>query len=511
MPKKIKKLMVCLLAICLMAGNTIGVLAEVPYRSYNYSFEGTKTDSPPGYVPTETITGYDLGISHFRNPQDLFVDHNHNIYVMDTDNARVVVMDSDFNLIRVMDQFTYNGKPYQLRNPQGLFVSEKGEIFICSKERLKEDGSLDESGGEVIVCDENGVISRTYGKPVTPYLDESKVFAPKKVVVDSQDVLYVLSDNINEGIVQMDPAGNFLGFFGAEKVAMSAADIANYYWAKLFYSDAQWELATGLSFQPTEYSDMYIDDEDFIYTTNAYEKLETGQIKRLNPKGSNVLDATVKFGDLKETIKADETIVKQSFIDITADPEQFIFALDKNVGRVYVYNQSSELLMIFGDIGTRVGTFANPVSIENIDGKILVLDRDKANITVFEPTYYGEKVREGIMKYEKGLYEEALEPWREVRDMNSNYEYAYTGIGRAELLLEDYKTSMKDFKLANDRDGYSKAKKEDRTETARKNFTLIFVIVVLLIVALIVYSKTKTKIKAYFKNKFGRRKGGEMK
>lgn len=510
--KNFKKMLICLMVFTMVLASAVTVLADVPYYSYNYSFEGRKSDSPAGYLPEKVITGQDVGAAHFKNPNDIFVDVYGNIYVVDTDNKRIVVMDKDFNLIRIIDTFTNpDGTPYDMFMPMGIFVTPDGEYYIANRDRIDPNtGSVHKDGGEVVVCDENGVISKTFAKPVTPYLDKNRTFQPKKVVVDSQDVIYALSDNINEGIVSVDQENTFLGFFGSERVSMTAAQLADYYWRKWFLNDIQ--INQLISFQPTEYSNMYIDDKDFVYTSNAYEELSNSQIKRLNPNGTNVL-GSIKFGDLKETRDADDKVVKQSFIDITADDDGFFFCLDKNVGRIYVYNQDSELLMIFGDIGTKVGTFRNPIAIENIDGKILVLDKEKQNITVFKLTTYGEALRDGVKKYQKGLYQEALAPWEKVRDMNANFEHAYTGIGKAEMLLASitkeeqeskalYQSAMNNFKLAKDRDNYSESKKELRTITLRENFTLIVILIVVLYIVLKLYGKFKEPINKYVADLF---------
>jgi len=501
--KNFKKMLICLLAFTMVLA-CVTVSAEVPYYSYNYSFEGRKSDSPAGYLPEKVVTGYDIGTTHFKNPNDIFIDAHENIYVVDTDNKRIVVMDKNFKLIRIIDKFTNpDGSEYDMYMPMGIFVTPGGEYYIANRDRIDtETGTVHKDGGEVVVCDENGVISRTYAKPETPYLDENRTFQPKKVVVDSQNVIYALSDNINEGIVSVDQENTFLGFFGSERVSMTAAQLADYYWRKWFLNDVQ--ISQLISFQPTEYSNMYIDKKDFVYTSNAYEELSNSQIKRLNPNGTNVL-AGIKYGDLRETRDAEDKVVRQSFIDVTADTDGFFFCLDKNVSRIYVYNQDSELLMIFGDKGTKVGTFKSPVAIENIDGKILVLDKEKQNITVFGLSTYGEALREGVKKYQKGLYQEALAPWEKVRDMNANFEHAYTGIGKAEMLLASttkdeneskalYESAMRNFKLAKDRENYSDAKKELRTITLRENFTLIIVLIVVLYVLLKVYGKFKAPI-----------------
>ncbi|MBQ3054345.1 MAG: NHL repeat-containing protein [Clostridia bacterium] len=505
--KNMKKIVISLIAVTLILSCSISVFASVPYHSYNYSFEGTKSDSLAGYIPDKVVTGHDIGVSHFDNPRDIFVDTNKNIYIADTDNKRIIITDSNFNLIKILDTFTFNGAPYDMHMPMGVFVTAGGEMYIANRDVIEpETGSARPSGGEVVVCDLDGNVNRIYTKPETPYLDEKRTFQPTKVVVDSQGVIYALSDNINEGIVSMDQTGKFLGFFGSEKVSMTAAQLAEYYWRKWFLNDEQ--LSKLVSFQPTEYSNMYIDAKDFIYTSNAYEELSNNQIKRLNPNGANVLEEK-KYGDLKETINADDEVVNQSFVDITADTDGFIFCLDKNVGRIYVYNQDSQLVMIFGDMGTKIGTFKNPVAIENINGNILVLDNEKENITVFKSSAYGDSLRNGIVKYQKGLYQEALEPWQQVRDMNANFEDAYTGIGKAEMLLASttkdneeskrlYNSSMKNFKLANDRTNYSVSKKEMRTITLRDYFTLIVVAIIALFILLKVYGVYKAKINNAF-------------
>ncbi len=514
--KKMRKIILCVLAVTMLCGS-LCANAGVPYHSYNYNFEGDKSDSPAGYLPKKIITGYDIGVGHLDNPNDIFIDSNNNMYIVDTGNKRIVVIDKNYQLIRVMDTFTRDGAPYDMYMPMGVFVTKNGEIYIANRDKIDpETGAVSASGGEVVVCNADGVIDRVYGKPETPYLDEKRAFQPKKVVVDSQDVIYALSDNINEGIVSMDQDGKFLGFFGSEKVSMTAAQLADYYWRKWFLNEIQ--LSKLVSFQPTEYSNMYIDSKDFIYTSNAYEELTTGHIKRLNPNGANVLD-DIKYGDLKESIDANDKVVKQSFVDVTADSDGFFFCLDKNVGRIYVYSQDSEPIMIFGDKGseknTKIGTFKAPVAIENSDNKIFVLDKENKDITIFESTTYGEAVRDGIRKYQKGLYQEALAPWETVRDMNANFEYAYTGIGKAQMLLasqekdpekskELYRQSMENFKLANDRTNYSMSKKEMRTIILRENFTLIIVGIIVLYILLTIYGKKKAKINGAIAGAFGK-------
>ena len=70
---------------------------------------------------------------------------------------------------------------------------------------------------------------------------------------------------------------------------------------------------------------------------------------------------------------------------------------------------------------------------------------------------------------------------------------AYSGIADAEYMLGNYKSAMENFKLADDRDGYLRAFRMYRTEKARENFYLFFVIIGIGILVLVLYFIKKSK------------------
>jgi tetratricopeptide (TPR) repeat protein len=65
--------------------------------------------------------------------------------------------------------------------------------------------------------------------------------------------------------------------------------------------------------------------------------------------------------------------------------------------------------------------------------------------------------------------------------MNTNYELAYLGIGKALNLRGEYKEAMKYFKLAHNATYYSKAYSNYRDGILNENFNLIMTCVVVII------------------------------
>lgn len=433
--------------------------AKEPYTGYTYNTYEERVPAPNAFLPEKVITGLDAGVGLFKKPTDLFVDSNNDIYVLDAGNGRIVILDENFNTKKVIDKFILNGAESPLKDPGGIFaVPDENKIYIADK-----------GNSRVAVCDYDGNIVREEFKPETEYLGEEIVFAPKKIVVNSIGTMYVLSENINQGMVSIDSDGVFQGFFGAEKIQLTLQQELDRQWRR-FSTKAQQSYTT--TFQPTEYSNIFLDDEDFIYTTTAYEAYNKAQIKRLNPNGENIYYADASYGDLKSEM-VDYVPTVSALIDVTADDDGFIFALDRNFGRVYLYDSQGWGLAIFGKKDTIWGTFSEPIAIENVNGKVIVLDNTKSNLVVFEPTEYGKQIMTAINYHYKGRYEQAKEPWGIVNQLNSNYEWAYAGLGRAKHMVGEYKDAMYDFEKANNKELYSKSKKKYRNEVLRDNFNLI--------------------------------------
>ena len=102
-------------------------------------------------------------------------------------------------------------------------------------------------------------------------------------------------------------------------------------------------------------------------------------------------------------------------------------------------------------------SFASPTAIDCDGMRILVLDRRLNHVVVFEPTEYALCIHAALQLYHAGRYDESTEMWEKVLDLNANYDQAYSGIGRSQLMKAQYSEAMHSFRLGNDRKGYSDA------------------------------------------------------
>jgi tetratricopeptide (TPR) repeat protein len=166
-------------------------------------------------------------------------------------------------------------------------------------------------------------------------------------------------------------------------------------------------------------------------------------------------------------------------VDVTVDDQGIVSALDFNSGRIYQYDQSANLLAIFGGRGSQRGKFELPQSLAvGREGKIFVLDANRNNVQAFRPTEFANLLHTGSKLYFDGKYDDASKVWGEVLRRNSFYELAHTGLGKSYFKRGDYVTAMKEYMIARNKDGYSQAFGEWRHDFLRENFAWVLPMVV---------------------------------
>jgi len=138
--------------------------------------------------------------------------------------------------------------------------------------------------------------------PSNTVFDQNLSFLPNKLVVDVSGRVFLLATNVNKGLIKFENDMTFTGFVGANKVSYNFAE---YIWKTYFMTKEQREQQA--SFVPTEYHNLYIDPEAFIYATNTifseYDLLwDVAQpIRRLNGIGNDILiknDRYPPIGDI---------------------------------------------------------------------------------------------------------------------------------------------------------------------------------------------------------------------
>ena len=299
--------------------------------------------------------------------------------------------------------------------------------------------------------------------------------------------------------------GDFLGFFGSNRVEVTFQLLLDRFWKSLFSNENREKFS---DYIPIEYTSFDLDKENFIYTVTQNSNSSENMIRKLNSLGINIIEQNLNnsfqqgFGDLNPIV-LNRQLISTRFVDIAVDKNGYINALDFTRGRIFQYDQNANLMFVMGGIGNQMGNFITPTAIETLGQSIIVLDKSTNSITRLVPTEFGIKVHMAMELYNEGLYIESIEPWEEVLKFNSNYNLGYIGIGKAELELGNYQEAMEYFKIGKYLNGFNLAYKEYRTDKLRENFPYIFVVVILFLIFMGI-RKTKLalmitkKIKEFF-------------
>nr|WP_245746140.1 NHL repeat-containing protein [Evansella caseinilytica] len=448
------------------------VLASNDPDAYNYSFWEEAVPAPAAYKAVDLVDGESLGIGAFKEPNDFYVSNDHLIYVMDSGNNRVVILDERFHLIRTIDSFIQDGTEDGFSNPQGIFVNDENHVFIA-----------DTGNQRVIHLDQDFQLVKIIAEPESELLSANFTFLPVKVVVDNADRVFVMVEGVFDGFMEFSVDGHFTTFIGANRVRV---DPIEYLWKRFATREQRSQM---VMYVPTEFTGLDIDEKGFLYATNADNSDDV--IKKLNARGDDILRREGYFaprGDVRYTQSGGPS----RLIDISVSDDEIYSVLDSKRGRIFTYNGDGHLLYVFGGIGNKLGEFHSPVAIERYDDHFLVLDKELGEITVFIATAYGQMINEAVKSYERGDEEAAAQLFEEVVNLNVNLEFAYTGIGKALLRQGQYEAAMDHFRISLDQNNYSKAYLLYRNQTLRKHFASIMTGIIgigVLILAAAVYRK----------------------
>lgn len=468
-----------------MSNMILPVFADEPYEVYNYDRWGEAIPSQAGYLAERSISGEDFDIEHFSSPSDIFKDNNNNFYLVDSGNNRIVVFDSEFSkVVKIYDTFTgLDGKPTTLSNPTGIFVdSDNGYMYIA-----------DNKNSRVIKSNMDAVIEFEFTKPTSEVYPQELTFLPQKVLVDSAGYVYIVVNNITSGAVMFKSNGEFVGFYGANKVKQTAEVITNYMWNVIATDEMRARRSKSV---PVGFNNFDIDNEGFIYTCTQSEN--TDIVKKVNPAGTNLFEGLeVVWGDDTTNSETQKTV---AFTDIDVSDEGYINCLDLTTGRIFQYDSECNLMFVIGTTAEQLGGFKQVSAVESMGTNLYVVDSSKNTITMFEETEFGSIVHEATDLYNSGYYEEALEPWYEVLKHDGNYRNAYIGIASAKLNSGEYEEAMKYSKLADSGKRYNRAFEGYRQDWIDSHFGLIvFVVVLLIVIWLVDVILKKTKSTTLFK------------
>lgn len=475
-----KRLLPLLLAFCLLILSgawSVTAATDTPYDGYQYNEDDEAVAAPVGYLPAKTVAGRQLPVGTLGSASDLFADEADRLHIVDSVNGRVIVLDADLQYCESYT-FTENGEEKPLPGMKGLFIRGEG-----AERRYY---AADPENGRIIVADQNRAICQVIGRPDSALLPDNVTFAPDKVLVDSEGTIYVLIPGLYRGACVFSPEGEFLTFFGANRVELSARMLLDYFWKKLLNDKQKASMARYI---PVEYSNFDITPDNFIYTVTQKtvaggSVISTDEIKKMNAKSVNVY-TDANYGDL-EVAWSDGRLLDTAFTDIDVMDNGFVAALDATQGRVFLYNNDGQWITVFGGIGVLDGTFRIPVAIETIGRRIYVLDQMGDTVTLFTPSAFGETTFSALELYNRGDYAESVSLWQEVLRYAGGYDPAYISIGKTQLNEGLYEEAMTSFRKGHSPELYSDAFKQYRNQRLRDWFYPIFAVLVIFVIWIIV-------------------------
>ncbi len=496
--------------------------AKVSIDGSNTCFTSANTKI---YYYSETVK---YGNTELNLANDVTSDYEGNIYIADTGNNRIVILNKrDYKAIGVIGSFVNNdnGKIDSFSSPTGIFVTDPNKmvdgaynIYVCdsnNKRILVFDGDYNHI--KTIECPESALISE-------------EQFKPYAVAVDIYGRIFVVSRSCYEGVIVLSSDGRFTGFIGAQKVSSDPLQ------AILNRFQSAEDRENDIKNLSIPFNNITVDDSGFIYVTiNFTEAADKQQqlasiksksstyspVKKLNSMGVEIMRRNGFFDPGGEVAVTDIGSVSQ-IIDVAIGNEGSWTILDtatlpdsSSRSRTFTYDQDGNLLFAFGEGGDQIGNgtqyFAMCYQVVDGEYRLVLLDKTRIGyqLSIYHPTEYYDKIMSALHNENVHNHSETINDWQEVLTSNNNFDLAYIGIGKALYNQGKYEEAMDMLSKAYETEYYSKAFSAIRKEVLS---VWLVGVVILVVVALIFFFKflgwAKKKNKAV-SLKVGRKSYGE--
>ncbi len=503
--KKLYKVLLIAVAVFMILPSVVS--AATPYATYTYSAQGQVLTSPAAYVPDTVVDAAYMGINGtIDDPRDLFVGPDEKVYIVDAASASVKVLDRYYKHLFTINSFTNeHGVPDVFTNPSGVFVNDQ-YIYVC-----------DTDNNRIVMFDLEGNYVKIIGKPVSNLFEEGSIYKPVACAVDDYGRIFVVSSTTYQGIIVLNDNGDFFGFIGAQKVAISALEII---WRNIQTDEQR---AQSEEYVSTEFNNITIDKDNFIYVTtssidanqqqNAINSKKTesdfAPVKKLNASGSDVMKRNGFYppsGEVRITNVSTATITGASkIIDAAVGPEGTWSIIDEKRSKVFTYDDNGNLLFTFGDKGTQTGNIDSIEAIAYQGSTILILDKTNDNIVTFRRTEYGDLLLKALEHDNNRMYDATIDDWTEILKRNNNFDAAYIQIGKALYRQGEYEEAMEYYKSAYETQNYSESYKEVRKEWANKFFWMIPIVIVVVCILIAKFFGFAAKVNKRTALKLGRK------
>jgi len=472
---------------------------DVPYYTYTYSNNGTALISPHAYLPGRLYDGrFDEAAGGFSKPSDIAVGPENRMYIADSGNDRVVILNEDFTFYHEIRDF-YNegaGGADAFSNPEGLFVDGEGKLYVA-----------DTDNARIVMFNADLSFRGIIRQPDAEVLPENFIYRPSALAVNRAEHIYVVSKSTIMGILELDVHSEFYGFIGAQR---TRGNIWSIFWRNFMTAEQKARTFRNI---PSEYNSLVIDQQGFLYATtstiywgnlyyaamNKDKSSHLSPVKRFNPTGIDVMvrngvfptlgEIDIPLGDVRNPVYGPSVIA-----DVALTDHGIFSLLDTRRNKIFTYTNQGELLYAFGLKSRQDGNTLAATAIVYMGHDLLVLDKDTGYIQKYDQTEYGAKLFEVIGLFENRNYERSVSLWKDILEDNGNLDIAYVGFGKSLLLDGKYAEAMDMFKSAGSVEQYSNAFKEYRKEFVEKNLGWILLAILAALAAVMLFFRFCKKV-----------------
>jgi sugar lactone lactonase YvrE len=276
------------------------IAENVFYEADSAKWQKVSVAASVANITGKTLSYYSANIKYgnvaLSGSNDIVADGQGNLYIVDKENARIVVLDKyQYNVIGVMRTWTDEfGNTQTFKNPTGVYVTDENKmvdgsshIFVC-----------DTGNRRIVVFDESYNYVRTITAPASALLDEDD-FTPYAIAVDIYGRIFIVSRNCHQGVIVLSNDGDFTGFIGAQKVTVDSIQAL---WEKINPTNEDEKTSFNLSIP---FNNITVDDQGFVYVTiNFTEKEDKSKqldaikakesayspVKKLNSTGVEIMN-----------------------------------------------------------------------------------------------------------------------------------------------------------------------------------------------------------------------------
>ena len=453
------------------------VEAASAYKTYTVDRNHQLSETNEAYEAVYMVRTLSDG-SKLNGAKDMFIDSDDYMYIADTGNKRVVILDSDLQVV-----YTFGSD--LLIKPLGIFVVEDyiyvadygvgqantdiGSIYIWHFDKSKD--TLEEAIELVDVL----------STPSSPILEtDGFIFRPLKIAVDQNFTMYVINEGTTSGVLMINASNRFIDYFASNNIDITLWERVQ----RIIYANNDNVYLTKNI--PAPVTNITLDNKGYFYTVTQ-KPLDSAlgdNLKKVNIGGTNYF--------------SEEMFVYADIVDAWAGDVGNIYTVT-SAGFLAEYDSQGNLLFLWGGKGTgndKLGLFLSASSIAtDSNNNIYVLDdhTSRNSIQVFRETPFAFQVHEALDLFNQARYVESIEVWQEVLRYNSMLDMAYRGIGLGYLMNEEYELALEQFKIAYDQADYSEAYWEIRNLWMTQNVSMLLYIVIGLAAVLITVNLTNKK------------------